>query len=138
MTPKTKVLKILDQYRDMSLTRGCEIFKGREAVVIDATEGDVYIKAYYKGAEVEDAVFTFKHFKEEDGVILGHPATPLVLLKAVQATLTDGYVMNYHTNEDGKLVMRPENKLIDIPFVTNLSEIPESDEMWQAVLDVLI
>ena len=142
MTPKTKVLKILDQYRDMRLTMGCEVKSlHNESTVIFAglnKEGRVLIDN-----KKNNAFIYAKEWDIKDIEILGHPATPLVLLKAIQQA--DGHWMMKTCGERIEYVdmtnfgnQHFKNKYIGIPDVTTLSEVPEEHKMWQAVLAVLI
>lgn len=130
MTTKTKVLKILDKYRDMSLTMGCEIqviFMDEPLKITRMGEED---SSYKNGVE------------NRTDRILGHKPTPLVLLKALGANENVAYAS---CDSDGELsITTTDDELVDntvsisIPDVTTLSEIPEEHKMWQAVLDVLI
>jgi hypothetical protein len=56
----------------MELSQGCRLYKGRRAVVVDTTDDGEHIKAYYEGAEVENALFSKQHFYDEGGQIIGH------------------------------------------------------------------
>ena len=143
MTPKPKVLKILDKYRDRNLAMGCEVNKEGTFYVANSDE---YEQHWFctpsKVAGGEDEVYYQDDINIDDIKVLGHPATPLVLLRAL-GTESRAVVMNgegtisigkkYDYGSIGKMKV-----ICTIPNVTTLSEIPESDKMWQAVLDVLI
>ena len=134
LTTKTKVLKILDKYRDMSLTMGCEFIDslGSKGIIMTVEDTEMYISMADNIEENEPV--DVEWFKEEM-TVLGHPATPLTLLKALNGI--NEKVAIWSTWTDGMFISCGVNK-IQIPDVTTLSEIPEEDKMWQAVLDVLI
>ena len=130
ITNKQKVLKILEPHRDMSLTMGCEYKQNDNIFIVDGVvklvDAERNRPLYRVERQNGKAVLT--HFDQ----ILGHPATPLTLLKA----LGEEYALECTTGVllDDKCL--PTD--IKIPLVSTLAEIPESDPLWQAVLDVLI
>ena len=150
MNNKTKVLKILDKHRDMSLTAGCEVFVQNyitSVTIIKDKRGHVWTpesdepNMEFLGLAGSWVNFDENHIKE----ILGHPATPLTLLKALDKIYPEKY--NVLLDCQGRLfrdnageleAIIVNNKYVEIPLTTTLQEIPESDPMWQAVLEVLI
>ena len=161
MNNKNKVLKILDKYRDMSLTMGCEVnMIDIEYEVEMASQPHIDAIFISKGKYHDyyipknDMSETFSMDNDEltlaraNRVILGHPATPLTLLKALEANYKPikgrRETRTFHINGTYTVAfvddIAQESGVyeIQIPDVTTLSEIPEEDKMWQAVLDVLI
>lgn len=132
MTPKTKVLKILDKYRDMSQTFGCEFTMNPRHDIIHKIAWETIGGEYVSANDGEEYMACEAH-------ILGHPATPLTLLKALRIGSIDGTITWSAMGHDFIVVDKAEWKeSLTIPLTTTLSEIPEEDKMWQAVLDVLI
>ena len=149
MTPKPKVLKILDKYRDRNLAMGCEVNKEGTFYVANSDE---YEQHWFctpsKVAGGEDEVYYQDDINIDDIKVLGHPATPLTLLKALEANYKPikgrRETRTFHINGTYTVAfvddIAQESGVyeIQIPDVTTLSEIPGEHEMWQAVLDVLI
>ena len=210
MTTKTKVLKILDQYRDMSLTMGCEVVTksvrrrltslkvkelesqyGKCMLIADffnlpddeydyiEINSSEYVeelqdmdsvatvispkKDIFNGVRVaqkthcevtaypedknpikitsscKNTLFSEMYWRNKYRVvkILGHPATPLVLLKALGEKEN---AKGYWITDTGCLIEQAghQKTICTIPLTPTLSEIPEEHKMWQAVLDVLI
>ena len=118
MTPKTKVLKILDKYRDMRLTMGCEV-----------------VTKYSSGSELKHRL-TKDLLGAKFDEILGHPATPLVLLKALEQTGKGSYLDSIGTLVIFENEHDDQPVQIQIPDVTTLEEIDESDPMWKQLVVV--
>ena len=141
MNNKNKVLKILDKYRDMSLTMGCEVNKEGTFYVANSDE---YEQHWFctpsKVAGGEDEVYYQDDINIDDIKVIGHPATPLTLLKALSSifVLENGEMVESNTHLSIDILSKHVREQISIPLTTTLSEIPEEHKMWQAVLDVLI
>ena len=147
MTPKTKVLKILDKYRDKNVPKdlplpirwdGQHYFWGKNNEMV----ADIDLVQTGEGFRIRGwgRIQDEDRFQEcakyiEKAVNAYEAATPLTLLKALQSKkwididLNDE-VIYWHMTET--------QDPIHIPLTTTLTEVPEEHEMWQAVLDVLI
>lgn len=160
MNNKNKVLKILDKYRDMSLTMGCEVaqlYIGTDKQVHHRSDFGVIVYKHNSRFSIINTsgtieTVTFAELENETKyTILGHPPTPLTLLKALDKSAEEKNLSHWYGFEtDGLNTLRVtrmygagvqehyDSTSINIPLTTTLTEIPEEHEMWQAVLDVLI
>ena len=150
MTTKQKVLKILDKYRDMSLTTGCRLMAGKVEWQFLRKEESALYKDYMLSLNAVGCAGSRNFHQteiEEKFVITGHPATPLTLLKALGELRKRNYVIGLRIASKIQVIkfsayrgndLTYQSVKIDIPLTTTLSEVPEEHEMWQAVLDVLI
>ena len=140
MNNKQKVLKILDKHRDMSLTAGCIV----QPYGINCEAN--YFTIIHKPKNREDyrCVNTYEDKEvykwfDEDMIkfVLGHPATPLVLLKALDAgeghaILDSGGTLVVFENEYDDQPLQ-----IQIPDVTTLTELPHTHQLWTDLLPIL-
>ena len=134
-TNKTKVLNHLNQYRDKSLTLGCEVREmGDIHKIIDRIGNSGYV-SFLNG--VDGSVET-GYFKDEE--ILGHHATALTLLKALEGSTTHYWSMTTYGLLMSQLKKgvptRWQNRGIKLPLQGNLTDLDENNPLWQAVLDV--
>ena len=138
MNNKQKVLKILDKHRDMSLTMGCKV----KIKMIDGNWIECLISTEKtRTVLVRPGMPSVKDFEvDKDFKILGHPATPLTLLKALGSTCdkTETWSMDCYGN------FIKEDKLSDlelvtfsIPDVTTLTELPHTHQLWTDLLPIL-
>ena len=137
MTPKTKVLKILDKYRDKELTMGCRVIAKVDHWQKECT--------FIRGTEKWCVVLPDNG--DEWGcnkikVIIGHPITHADLLLALHKEVYDlKYDMPVKRGGAKHMLIYDMKKvfLFAIPLTyRTIEDIPEEDKMWQAVLDVLI
>ena len=136
MTPKTKVLKILDKHRDMSLTMGCKV----KIKMIDGNWIECLISTEKtRTVLVRPGMPSVKDFEvDKDFKILGHPATPLTLLKALRIGSIDGTITWSAMGQDFIVVDKAEWKeSLTIPLVTTLNELHETHPLWTDLLPIL-
>ena len=132
MNDKDLVLKILDKHRDMSLTMGCDYEQNGNTFIVDGVvkliDAERNRPLYRVERQNGKAVIT--HFDK----ILGHPATPLTLLKALNGI--NEKVAIWSTWGDGMFISCGVNK-IQIPDVTTLTELPHTHQLWTDLLPIL-
>ena len=127
MNNKNKVLKILDKHRDMSLTMGGEVRIGAlEMTIIQKINGSEFVWSTNKGTIL---------WSELEGQILGHPATPLVLLKALEEVVDEVYISG--RGEVVYVNYGEEETLGTIPLTTTLTELPHTHKLWTDLLPIL-
>ena len=151
MTTKQKVLKILDKYRDMSLTTGCRLMAGKVEWQFLRKEESALYKDYMLSLNAVGCAGSRNFHQteiEEKFVITGHPATPLTLLKAL-GNMKGALTVDAKVDNNGweqayfSVVLEIDKDTCQsygffVPLVSTLSEVPKEHEMWQAILDVLI
>ena len=141
MNNKQKVLKILDKYRDKTLSFGCELIQEKELldwakrvtlISLDHTRGRVYMR------ELDGSIFTETSNMLDNCKILGHPLTHADLFRATDKLNTgtawswivsEKYITAYNSDSDEELVIIP------LTYLT-IEEIPESDPMWKQLVTV--
>lgn len=137
MNNKQKVLKILDKHRDMSLTMGCEIKRKKSIYTVLNLHkykgmNDLVVTVRYVGnKEFKCNLATF------DVKILGHPATPLTLLKALGDVEKDGDCWWFIDQWGNIEEHNTGDRIATIPDVTTLTELPHTHKLWTDLLPIL-
>ena len=140
MNNKQKVLKILEKHRDMSLSFGCEVYHPVKKLywkiacdISSGYKGDEYMR-HLKSVNEKNELYKCGSISTmlDEYKILGHPATPLTLLKALPEHRNA--VMN---TKDGILYYYCPKGSAEIPLVTTLTELPHTHKLWTDLLPIL-
>ena len=147
MNNKNKVLKILDKHRDMSLTMGCEVELDRGGTGTYLWDVEDNIIAYRLHNKRTSHIYSKTRKCPKDGItVLGHPATPLTLLKALDDRGTEKYqysmsptgeIEKWHYNNKEFGEGYQVEKITTIPDVTTLTELPHTHKLWTDLLPIL-
>ena len=138
MNNKQTILKILDKHRDMSLTMGCEV------------EVNGYTKVYKLVSDqkgilelIDEWEEQRQHVNDYDCTVLGHPATPLTLLKALDSRKTrvlgtgETYGVDEIVPANTLLLWHETGEAVLVPLTTTLTEIPHTHQLWTDLLPIL-
>ena len=145
---KQKVIKILEPYRDKTLSFGCEVkvnaWEG-SAIVQGMTNEHWYCLVFTKAFP---RIGKLKICKKKEIEIIGHPLSHAKLLRALGEV---GHLVYYNRGDELQIgVMDKDDefsqvmwgatpqKYINIPLNhRTIEDIPEQDPMWEQLLEVL-
>lgn len=130
MNHKTNVLNHIP--RDTELSLGCEIelSRGTRAIYVSDSKNETIKFLLFKATRGSRG----RYCPKKEIKIIGHPTTPLDLLRALNKT--NQTAINCHANISQKNLNLfwtegDEKRELTIPLVRHLSEIDAEDKLWQ-------
>ena len=135
---KQKVIKLLEPYRDKTLSFGCEVTYEGMVGVPHINMAATVLQTCASGA-IEIYTSYTRYMEKEDLKIIGHPLTLCELLRALNE-VSDGHIsisffyknirVRNHCNGEGEPFEIPLNH-------RHIEDIPDTDPMWKQLLTIL-